>query len=218
MLVDTIKQDLPEDLMALYNAILQVATTIVAHREVAKKLNWLHENAKHKEDNYKQFSKNKGKKRKYSDDKQNKNKDENPKKKTTEEKDSSSSSSSSAPPSGYKGKNPKPKCNLCQGHHDKDTICPAKKNQHNWNKGNKKPQKGNTEGTNDDESLYNEMLIDTDIISYIIPSTLPPVSAQVNTTCTDSVNINITTSDIDLLHNIFDDTKKNLHQAPYLSL
>ena len=44
MLVDTIKQDLPENLMALYNAILQVATSIVTHREIAKKLHWLKEN------------------------------------------------------------------------------------------------------------------------------------------------------------------------------
>ena len=212
MLVDTIKQDLPEDLMALYNAILQVATTIVAHREVARKLHWLHENDKRKEDSDKPSWKNKGdkdKKRKYSDDKQNNAKDENPKKKTTDEKDKSSSSSSTAP-SGYKGKNPKPKCTLCQSHHDKDATCPAKKKtQHNWNKASKKPQKETTEGIKDDKSLYNEMLIDTDTISYIIPSTLPPVSAQVNTTCTDSVNINITPSDIDLLHNIFDDTEKS---------
>jgi len=147
MLVDTIKQDLPEDLLAFYNAILQVATTIVAHREVARKLHWLHENDKRKEDSDKQSWKNKSdkdKKRKYSDDKQNNAKDENPKKKTTDEKDKSSSSSSSAPVSTYKGKNPKPKCEKCRHHHDKDTKCPKKK-QHTWNN---KDKKSHTKETN----------------------------------------------------------------------
>jgi len=215
MLVDTIKQDLPENLMALYNAILQVATSIVTHREIANKLHWLKENTHHHHHDDSVSSKpwkNKGdrskdhKKRKSNSD----DKDDPPKKKPTEDKDAPSSSSSSAHVSTYRGKNPKPKCEKCHGHHDKDVKCP-KKSQHTWNNKNKKPQtKETNEGINDNKILFNELLIDTDIVSYLIPSKIPPVSEQeVHTPCTDSVNINITPSDIDLLHNIFDDTEKS---------
>ena len=163
MLVDTIKQDLPENLMALYNAILQVATSIVTHREIANKLHWLKENAHHHHHDDSVSSKpwkNKGdrskdhKKRKSNSD----DKDDPPKKKPTEDKDAPSSSSSSAHVSTYRGKNPKPKCEKCHGHHDKDVKCP-KKSQHTWNNKNKKPQtKETNEGINDNKHRWDKIV------------------------------------------------------------
>ena len=146
---------------------------------------------------------------------------------------------------GYQGNNPKPKCSKCSKHHATTEKCNdassssssktsdtrkdqkqrggganQKQTNSKWNKTNRNTESKNTneDKTGETHTLcpQNDKLIDTDIISYIIPSY--PITSHPNSDILenyitqkrprddlcDTININITVSDIELLNNIFD--------------